>query len=292
MNKENNSARSSIKHVFVVGCPRSGTTWAGLLLQSHPMIAGCTHSEFFTSCLNHLAGWWEADRRFGKSVPIIGTGADGRTPEMKFTSILSEDEFYTLCDTFASTVFNKIASYKPGASIVAEQTPNNLRHSELILRVFPEAYFLHVIRDPRSVYCSQRGAANSGLEFGKRFPETPEDGGAYWRDDVSKGRLIAEQTPRYREVRYESLISSGPSELLGIYQWLGVPADLFTCEHIVEACSIDKLRKHEAAPSGFFRKGLAEGWREELPEEGIAAIEGVAGELMDEMGYKRFEGNG
>ena len=40
-------------------------------------------------------------------------------------------------------------------------------------------------------------------------------------------------------------------------------------------------------PKGFFRKGQADAWKEDLSRREVAVVEAVAAPLMEELGYAR-----
>jgi hypothetical protein len=151
--------------------------------------------------------------------------------------------------------------------------------------VFPDAYFLHVVRDPRSVYCSQKSAAKSWADP-TRFAYDPFSIGEEWVHDVTRARKIAEATPRYHEVRYESLRREPVKGLGAILRWLELPHDEALCERAVAACSLENLRKGDHAPKGFFRKGEVSGWKAEMSRGELRALEHVAGAAMREFGYE------
>ena len=285
---------SKYKLVFVVGCPRSGTTWMMRLLAQHPSVATCFHSGFFHA-LQPLRDWWEDKAGFGKRVfPASGNGSPDSTPEaqdsstVNLSSILLLDDFYDYSRPLASYVFNQIAGCGSGTQVVVEKTAENLEFLSWILKIFPEAFVLHVIRDPRSVFASTRKAVHSWAGA-KILPTSPVEAARSWCWFVESGKQIMQTTSRYKEVRYEALHSEGPKKLQEIYSWLDLAIDPFLVEQAFHACSIEKLRNDETlpAPQGFFRKGLTEGWREELSASEIRVIEYIAGDHMQVMGYDR-----
>jgi hypothetical protein len=209
--------------------------------------------------------------------------------------VLTADDFDALCRDFATRVLNRVLEAKPGASLVLEKTPTHVRHAPLIRRLFPDAYFLHMVRDPRSVVSSLRAA---GRSWGRHWAPTGPAAGAYmWRADVTAGIAIGETTDRYRELRYESLSADAAAELRTILDWLGLPADEAFCRQAVEANDIERLRSGADAggaawslrdePEGFYRKGAVRAWAEELTPGEIAVIEHIAGPLMSRFGYER-----
>jgi len=269
---------------FLVGCPRSGTTWLQLLLSRHPAVATCQETHLFGVYIRRLEIAWKREKERSVS---------GRRP-IGLSGLLAEDEFYALCAEFSKTIFHKIAETKQGAWIVVEKTPNHLRHADLILRLFPNAYFLHIVRDPRSVVASLQHA---GRTWGKQWaPADVASGARRWVRDVRSGREIAVATDRYLEVRYESLLEDGPSALGQILAFLGLTVEPDACRRAVEACRIDKLRDGSVArqqpwdlsvePEGFFRRGNARSWVSELTRREVATVEYIAGDLMRELGYE------
>ena len=209
------------------------------------------------------------------------------------TRLLSDDDFYGLCAAFAEMVLKKIADTHPGATVVLEKTPDHVGHAPFILRLLPEAWFVHIIRDPRSVVSSVGVAARS---WASHWASTNVVHNALrWRSDVALGRQIGVLTRRYYEVRYEDLLSDGGKTLESIFAWLELPQDLEFCRGALDACRMDRMQqggKHirgyellRRAQAGFLRKGRLDAWKEELPSTAIATVEYVAGDLMQKCGY-------
>lgn len=173
----------------------------------------------------------------------------------------------------------------PSTEVVVEQTPEYVQVWEEILRLFPDAYFVHVVRDPRSVYASHKNAARSWADP-TRFSHDPLGVAEEWCADVSRARAIASATRRYLEVPYESLRRDPLNGLAALFQWLELDADDELCQRAVAACSLEKLRASDHAPQGFFRKGEVAGWQAELSRRELRALEYVARPLMRELGYE------
>jgi hypothetical protein len=270
------------KLVLIVGCPRSGTTWLQLLLSQHPKIASCNETAVFIYA-GRLHGFWREQSTRPASDRPHG-----------LSELLSEEEFYGLCRDFAAAVLAKIGQLRPGAQVVVEKTPEHLLQWELILKLFPGAYFLHVIRDPRGVAASMLAASRSA--WGATWaPKSLITATRRWRLAIETGRRLAAVTERYREVRYESLLADGPRELGQVLTWLGLPHTPDFPASAVDACQIDKLRSASSKvaapwslrqePSEFFRRGEAESWRQELRKTDVKTLEYLVRDLMIELGY-------
>ncbi len=275
------SQKSNYKLLFIVGFPRSGTTWIMWLLAQHPEVVACFHAGFFHA-LQPLYHWWQDKAGLSKSVYAH------KNQRIKLYDILSIEKFYTHARSLAKYVFDQIADCNSLSRVVVEKTPENLEFASWILKIFPEAYILHVIRDPRSIYPSFRNAAYSWLQVpNMSVAPNPFEVAKGWRSYIERGKQLKKITDNYREIQYETLFNHGIEELQKIYAWLDLPADQAFCEKVMESSKIEELRKKKyLAPQGFFRKGKAEGWTEELSSRQTRIIEYLAGDLMQKMGYK------
>ena len=86
-----------MKRLFVVGVPRSGTTWTMLLLAQHPAVTACQQAGFFHS-LKQLEDWWRKGGKYGKNVVAVAEGNGGDTAPGAYSrtelkDLLSMDEF-------------------------------------------------------------------------------------------------------------------------------------------------------------------------------------------------------
>ncbi|MEI9986698.1 MAG: sulfotransferase [Aliidongia sp.] len=129
-----------MKTVFLVGCPRSGTTWLQIILGSHPGIATVRETHLFDRYLADIYARYESEAQ--------KIGKDG------LRILLGEDKLDRLCRNFADGVLAEIAATKPGCSVVLEKTASQIWSTQLMRRLYPEAYFLHIVRDPRAVAAS------------------------------------------------------------------------------------------------------------------------------------------
>ena len=270
------------KLLVVAGCPRSGTTWLQLLLAQHPKVATCNETSLFVYVEGLQRRWsWEFDR--SPSPRQVG-----------LSRLLSQQEFDGLCRDFAAAVISKIGRLQPGAEIVLDKTPEHILQWELILKLFPDAYFLHVVRDPRGVAASMLAASRSpwGAAWASKTVVTAA---TRWREAIEAGRHLAKATDRFLEVRYESVLSDGPAQLERICEWLDLTYAPDFPAKAVEACRIENLRSGSSSiaapwalkeePPDFFRRGEANGWRDELRGVDVKTLEYLVRDLMVDVGY-------
>lgn len=265
---------------FVVGCERSGTTLLSTMLDTHPDIAIPYESHF----IPQVAGLFADDaRRF--------------SPENFLTAVEERDTF-KLWKVDSSDIQAAFSYARPadcagalrvlygvyartqGKRQYAEKTPFYVRHLSLLATLFPEAKFVHVIRDGRNV-----AASLLEVPWG---PTTIAEAAGRWVDLVSQGREQGRRlADRYLEVRYEEIVASPEPTLRAITAFLGIE---FNAE---------MLRYYERDSNkrrGPFHTRLSEpptttrDWRSTLAPEDVAAVEAVAGDLLAEVGYSITSG--
>lgn len=165
-----------------------------------------------------------------------------------------------------------------------DKTPIYVRSIPLLARLFPTARFVHVIRDGRD-------AALSYLSV----PWGPGDiwsAARRWRLDVSAGRRAGSTLPtsRYLELRYEDVVHDPRSALERICDL----ADLPFAEEMLEyhrsaserLSSPDDTRAYHQSATKPPTAGLRD-WRIQMSPEALIAFEGVAGDLLTQLGYER-----
>jgi hypothetical protein len=268
---------SAMKTVFLVGCPRSGTTWLQIILGSHPAIATARETHLFDRYLSELYARYagEAEKR----------GKDG------LRVLLDEAKFDRLCRQFADGVLAEIAAIKPGAVAVLEKTASQIWSSRLMRRLYPEAFFLHIVRDPRAVAASMLAYARE--DWANEGEADVLSAAEAWLSAVTIGHCeLATLGDRLIEVRYEDLLANPDDVLAKILSRLGLAPMSYDAQRF----SIETLKKHGTAGTpldpawenrqNFFRHGTAEGWLAELSRAQIAIIDGVCADLMAEFDYR------
>lgn len=99
-----------------------------------------------------------------------------------------------------------------------------------------------------------------------------------------------------RLLRYEELAADAGAALAGALHFAGLPASAEEIARAVRAAQFSELQRQEResgfweAPrglaSGFFRRGQADSWREELSAEQIARVERDHAAMMRRLGYE------
>lgn len=266
------------KLVFLVGCPRSGTTWLQLLLAQHPAVATLPETHIFPDYVSPLL----AKHRGSDPARVVGLGA-----------IVGAEEFRDLCRDLVTKVLARALEDKPAATVILEKTPLHLNYTQDILELFPDARFVHIVRDPRAVSAS---LLDAGRDWGKAWaPQTALDAARMWNRSMLHGLQLRRLAGACTEVRYEELVASPVDELQRLLRALGLSADRDRCVAAVAACATDNVRSERqgmwvpASMSGLVattvRNAAPDGWRTELDGLQIETIEHVTRAMMQEFGF-------
>lgn len=269
--------------LLIVGAPRSGTTWLHMLLTRSPAVASAFETHLFSGYMRSNFERW---RRWAAEDHVMG-----------LHRLIDEAAYFGLLREFAASVLAKVAENKPGASYILEKTPAHVAFAEDILALFPDAFFIHLIRDPRAVVASLLAASRGWASdiSGIGVAEACE----IWVRSVQNGQRIASLTGGYAEVQYEDLLRDGPAALQRVFECIGNPVSLSQCEEFVAQCSFEAVRPRSGEgqdlaipklPSDFFRRGKSDSWRQDLTATQIALTEALTGPVMRPLGYPADRG--
>ena len=241
--------------VFVIGCPRSGTTFLGRSLGS-------------------LGGFVDLGevQPLKAAIPALA-GAEPAAAAPRVRAILDRTRRLGLV----------------GARRAVEQTPETVYVAEAAALAFPQGRLIHLVRDGRDVVCSllergwlsagRGGHDDAGQGYGAdvRFWVEPERVGEFaeasdarraawaWRRYVEAGLALGD---RAVEVRYEALARDPVGVADTLSEALGVPE-----EPLAEA-----LRGAHGESIGRYAR--------DLTDEQFADVQAEAGPLLERLGYR------
>lgn len=258
---------------FIVGCGRSGTSLLRGLLNAHSQIAIPTESLFMIDYLR------ARDRfSYAELVDLLL-----KEPEIVEWGLAVDKEDLAGCASIPEALHELSRRYaaKEGARLWGQKTPRFVRYMELLGNAFPEARFVHVIRDPRAVVNS--------LIRSDVHRSNPYHGSRRWNIDVTAGlKFEADHPDRVLQVRYEELVS-GPGETLqNILDFLDLAFEdsLLKVPVGTEDYSTFYDRIHQNLAEGINSRHIDK-WKDQLSLTEVALIESMAAELMERLGYDR-----
>jgi hypothetical protein len=165
-----------------------------------------------------------------------------------------------------------------------DKTPMYMQNLRLLERLFPDALFVHLIRDGRDAATSFLAMPPGIVTETWMHPRTPADFACQWRTEVVAARRLGRRVgPRYLEVRYEDLVADVESVLRRICDFAGLEYEPQLVDY---AGNVDVSAKpHQQSLKQPPTKGLRD-WRTRMPQADVAAFEHVAGDVLHELGYE------
>ena len=270
--------------VFIVGCPRSGTSFLYHLLLSAGGFAKFRTQMNVFDVLEPIFGDLSVPKNKKKmmrewlgSKAFQVSGLDAPDLEAKVMA-----ECHNGSD-FLRIVMEEVARSQCVDRWI-DSTPTNIPHMLRISRDFPEARFIHIIRDGRDVALSL-----DKLQWSRPLPWDRERGllaaGLYWEWIVRKGRRLgAALGPKYMEVRYEELVEQTQQSLKPVGEFIGHNLDYTR----IRQTSVGSVR----TPLTSFKEELRDGrfspagrWKHEFPEDQLLWFERLVGKYLEELGY-------
>jgi hypothetical protein len=271
---------------FFVGCGRSGTTLLRAMFNAHPAMAVPDEVAFIIRYSRpHRALEYGWPRRFEAARCADLIVADSSFRRWALTESEARE---ALRDpppaSFPAAIrrlYGRVAALQQKTRY-ADKTPMHVLHLRRLGRLFPEARFVHIIRDGRDVALSY-----ATTEWG---PQTVEESAVRWRRSVQRGRRDGQRLGpgRYREVRYEALVAEPESELRILCGFLRLDWDdamLRYHEHagdVITATRFPDAHQRLRLPP---TPGLRD-WRRDMAAPDVARFEAIAGPVLDEFGYR------
>ncbi|MCE2928428.1 MAG: sulfotransferase [Candidatus Caenarcaniphilales bacterium] len=210
------------KPIFIVGCPRSGTTILASLLNNHSQIASATEMHFFNYISKQKKYNW------------------GKLDKQSLTMLLDESRIIDFCthgnldkntlldallaapSTDKKTIFTILANNfiaSKNKFRFCEKTPQHLLNVEEILNIFPDAKIIYLVRDGRDT-------VNSLMKMPWR-PQGLLNNSRFWKQYVTIGTRLqnkySSQPQSFKTIKYEDLLTLPKQTLKEICQFIELP---------------------------------------------------------------------
>ncbi len=297
--------------IFIVGCHRSGTTALQDLLAHHPDIvcfnnstAFLPHSGCLTYTLGRVLGLDDVEQeRFLKDG--VGYAYDSPSEGIRIwdlyiadrdTHYLDESHDDPEMEQYLKTMIRKHLRYFNKSRFLSKNPDHSVR-MRYIHKLFPDARFVHIVRDGRAVAASLIRAKQSSIEFfGPDHPHVQhgtmvanwreikriweEDNaavgaGMLWRAVLEVLIQDVQQIPadQFLQIHYEDMVASPRSHIDQILEFCQLRQD----QEVEQALKTD-IEKMEA------RRG-SEGWRKAFTDQDLDRLMPVVEPMMMKLSY-------
>ena len=265
--------------VVLLGVSRSGTTLLKEMLDQHPSLAIPPESYFIPQLWDRHGEWPDPERFVNDISRLARVREWGVTPADVRERISDQPAF---ADAIQA-VYRAYADTR-GKPRFGDKTPAYMQRLDVLERAFPDAQYVHLVRDGRD-------AGLSFIEMRRRprfnwaRPRGLAAFAAQWRREVEGARRFGRERAagRYLELRYEDLLADPELTLRELCGFLGLEFDpeMLGYHRSQGARALPDHPRLVQPPTPGRR------WQEQMAPDDAECFEAIAGELMAELGYER-----
>ena len=267
----------STRPVVILGVSRSGTTLLKAMLDAHSQLAIPSESYFIPQLWHRHGARPERDAFVDDLRRLERIRAWGVDPD-DVAKRLGERP------TFAEAIEAIYRAYADaqGKPRFGEKTPLYMQHLDVLERAFPDAQYVHIVRDGRDAALSML-AMRRKPRFNLSRPRGLADFACAWRREVRGAQRFGRVRP-YLELRYEDLVGEPEARLREVCDFL---------ELEYEPAMLDYHRREDPALYADHPRLAqppvrdARSWRAEMKPADVELFEAIAGDLLSELGYER-----
>lgn len=268
-----------LQPVFIVGAQRSGTTMLGSILGSHPDILCLPEGQFIAdlapadtgppcspaAIIDRIEKHW----RFKVwELELAGDRPGSDTPHT-----------YRAAVEWLTQKYGE-AIGKPDCGFWIDHHPGQIGCLAKLLKVFPNAKVIHIVRDVRAV-----AASILPLDWG---PNNAYGVGQFWIQRIASGMSARAFLPptQYTWLRYEDIVRYPDQKTRRLCHFLGLPYN----EQISgnEGLRVPGFTRHQHQLVGKPPDpARIDDWRNKLTEQQVRTLEYVTGDLLPYLGYEK-----
>ena len=266
--------------MIVLGVRRSGTTLLRVMLDRNAALAVPDESYFVPQLARRHRGTVDPasfvdDLRRIPTLVEWGLSPDAVAQHLRPGMSTGEA---------ISAVFEAYAVER-GKPRWGDKTPLYMQHVPLLERLFPDAMFVHLVRDGRDAALSFLSMPRGTMTEGWGHPRDAAGFACQWATEIRSARELGDRLgpKQYAELRYEALVADAAAELRRVCAFAALEYDGAMLGYVGETESARK--EHQQRLNEPPRVGVRN-WRAEMSPSDVAAFEAVAGDLLDDLGYE------
>lgn len=253
------------KPIFILGCPRSGTTMLASLL-NNSSYGEPVETHFITKYYKKLNNYGRLDNKENFKRLINDILKERAVMQWKLQ--LDPDKFFDeINELNFKEIVNKLCmerSHKKGYASWGDKTPHYLRNCDILFKLFPDSKYIYIVRDGRDVALSlmeKPWGPNNVLtcaELWKRYNVTSE---------------IIEELKKRKQlyfVRYEDLLDNAEQIVPEVYNFLDEKNDESEMSKLI----------------GRIKKGNYNKWKTKMNARQIKIFENTAANTLKRFGYE------
>jgi hypothetical protein len=262
--------------LLVLGVRRSGTTLLRVMLDRHSQLAVPDETYFVPQLADRHLFRLDPDEFVDDLSRVVEWGL----PLEKVRARLHDG----MPVGAAIGVVYAVYAEERGKRRWGDKTPMYMQNLRLLERLFPDALYVHLIRDGRDAALSFLAMPRGIVTETWMHPRRAADFACQWQTEVAAARRLGGRVgERYLEVRYESLVDNLEAVLRRICEFAGLEYEPGMADY---AGNIDVSTKpHQQRLTQPPTKGVRD-WRTQMSPDDVAAFERIAGDFLRELGYE------
>ncbi len=271
--------------VFVIGCPRSRTTMLQLMLHSHPRLAVPPETRFLVPVYYRRRTWGDmrqAQRRRALA-QWIATDRSTKFRELK----IDKDEFVRQAVEGPGSLGSVLGiAFKMYADRFdkarwGDKRPSYVKQVDMLLRLFPDAQFIHLIRDGRDCVASLKEMPWYTLDSFHAV--------STWAEAIDAGGKLRRTLPEdtYYELRYEDLTDDPETELKKLCHFLDEDySPSMVSPREAASVAVPQHKVWHRNTHGEVTRSRVGSWASRLDDWEISICEHILGDRLESMGYE------
>jgi len=229
---------SSIRPIFLVGMPRSGSSLVEQILSSHVNVHGAGEIQYLRKII----------------APIIERYEENDSKSIDKKKEISDKDYLSIRHQYLEL----LTRFNTPENVIVDKSLLNYRFIGIILKAFPEAKIIHLKRDARAICWSiyKNNFHQSGIGFGNSM----EDLTGYYISYCEMMAFWHERFPgRIYDLNYENLTTNQEEETKNLLEYCALEWDdnclnFHTNKRTVKTASALQVRKK-------IYQGSSEAWK-------------------------------
>jgi hypothetical protein len=269
--------------VFIVSAPRSGSTLLRLILDANPVLAIPPPGWLFDLVYPYLYSYGDLSNEknaLSLAEDMLATPTVKKWPiKTGAAELLASSRGRTFAGLYEAlhVAYGTIG----GKQRWGEKTPRNAFWMDEILENFPDAQFVHIVRDGRDMAID--------ISDSMLLPYSVYSGANLWQRYVTAIRESASRlTPHnFLEIRYEDLCAAPETVIRRLCEYLGIAFHQAMLEPnrtgSAQAWSTHPLHAKTAQP---ISTRYCQMYKTRLRPDDVHALEGFVGQALVQFGYE------
>lgn len=272
-----------MNNFFIIGAQRSGTTLLRLILNSHSQIAIPEEGTFWMPLLRRYGV--NPHKKFSKKeldncLKYISSNSQFKLWNIPCDELIDKINYHSCQDLLSlMQIVYSMYSEKHHKAIWADKTPSFFRMVPELSRLFPEAKFIHIIRDGRDLYLSWRkidpGKSNiavCALEWCHKVCTAQKD-------------LLKFRNSNHLEIRYEDLVQDPKKILNSICLFLNIKFEAEMLNFWQQSEKYIGCHHSELIFKPLSTHSINK-WKKELSDNELQVFENIAGDCLRNNGFE------